>query len=358
MKKIYWFLAITLPFLSFISCSHSSSSDSTSGETDSIEITGDSVEASDSTVAKPVAEEQKNKPHILSSTEPELEYMRNSGHWQEYASGILPQMAEDAAVYCGKVLNRLENGKKHFVIVDKAKMHLFLYDRYGKVIKKYPIACSRNYGNKRKWGDSRTKEGYYDAEGVYDSTNWLYTNDAGYTSPARGVYGPWFIRVEHPIGIHGTSSPGSIGKRCSHGCIRLNNADIKDLVQYVDKGTPIIISPGPKDMQVNAREGAPTLAVVTEPGTAKATPGSYDMSQAPASSNESKKSDESKVNANKSDKSLEADQTVDGETSPSTLEETKPTQNITPSEQANPAKEETPKTSSPSGNPEKPVEAV
>lgn len=43
------------------------------------------------------------------------------------------------------------------------------------------------------------------------------------------------------IGIHGTNDPSSIGKDVSHGCIRLQNADILDLSQYVAYGTPVSI---------------------------------------------------------------------------------------------------------------------
>jgi lipoprotein-anchoring transpeptidase ErfK/SrfK len=43
------------------------------------------------------------------------------------------------------------------------------------------------------------------------------------------------------LGIHGTNDPSSIGKDVSHGCIRLQNADILDLSQYIAFGTPVSI---------------------------------------------------------------------------------------------------------------------
>jgi lipoprotein-anchoring transpeptidase ErfK/SrfK len=43
------------------------------------------------------------------------------------------------------------------------------------------------------------------------------------------------------IGLHGTNDPGSIGRRSSHGCIRLNNRDIRALVKVLPLGTPIEI---------------------------------------------------------------------------------------------------------------------
>jgi lipoprotein-anchoring transpeptidase ErfK/SrfK len=37
-------------------------------------------------------------------------------------------------------------------------------------------------------------------------------------------------------GIHGTNNPGSIGKRASHGCVRLRNRDVEDLFKRVSVG--------------------------------------------------------------------------------------------------------------------------
>lgn len=47
------------------------------------------------------------------------------------------------------------------------------------------------------------------------------------------------------IGMHGTDQPQVIGHDASHGCIRLRNADITDLVQRFDLklGTPVRILP-------------------------------------------------------------------------------------------------------------------
>jgi hypothetical protein len=44
------------------------------------------------------------------------------------------------------------------------------------------------------------------------------------------------------IGLHGTNDPSSIGKRMSHGCIRMRNGDIGKLVKILPLGTPIDIA--------------------------------------------------------------------------------------------------------------------
>jgi lipoprotein-anchoring transpeptidase ErfK/SrfK len=41
------------------------------------------------------------------------------------------------------------------------------------------------------------------------------------------------------VGLHGTSEPGLVPGRPSHGCIRLRNNDITRLYRLVPRGTPL-----------------------------------------------------------------------------------------------------------------------
>lgn len=43
------------------------------------------------------------------------------------------------------------------------------------------------------------------------------------------------------VGVHGTNDPSSIGRKSSHGCIRMLNKDITRLVRTLPLGTPIQI---------------------------------------------------------------------------------------------------------------------
>jgi L,D-transpeptidase ErfK/SrfK len=43
------------------------------------------------------------------------------------------------------------------------------------------------------------------------------------------------------IMIHGTTSPNSIGKKASHGCIRMYSEHVEKLFEQVQKGTPVLI---------------------------------------------------------------------------------------------------------------------
>ena len=44
------------------------------------------------------------------------------------------------------------------------------------------------------------------------------------------------------VGIHGTSLPGLIPGKISHGCVRMKNADILKLDKIVEVGTPITVT--------------------------------------------------------------------------------------------------------------------
>jgi lipoprotein-anchoring transpeptidase ErfK/SrfK len=45
------------------------------------------------------------------------------------------------------------------------------------------------------------------------------------------------------IYVHGTADEASIGTPCSHGCVRMRNADVIALFDAVEAGTPVDIDP-------------------------------------------------------------------------------------------------------------------
>ncbi len=71
--------------------------------------------------------------------------------------------------------------------------------------------------------------------------------------PAGSAYGRWAYGLSAYsevitdwtgggiVGIHGTDDPSSIGRRVSHGCIRMRNADIVRLARILPLGTPVLI---------------------------------------------------------------------------------------------------------------------
>lgn len=239
-------LLITLP----ISCSGNNGAHTDTLQLDT--VAPDTVYVSE----EPAAPADTVLTDDISTAEEAIAYMDSSQYAEAYRAGILHTMANDNPDYC---IRLLKSRYPYFIVVDKPSMFVVLFDRFGRELRAYKMACSRHYGTKHKRRDNRTPEGFFSAEGVYNSTEWLYTDDDGYTSPTRGVYGPRFIRlktnVTSQVGIHGTGSPGSLGRRVSHGCIRLHNNNIVELVKFVTAGTPIIVNPSERDQQVNRKEG-------------------------------------------------------------------------------------------------------
>ena len=52
----------------------------------------------------------------------------------------------------------------------------------------------------------------------------------------------WIGLSRKGYGIHGTNNPRSIGRRASHGCIRMRNRDVEELFEMVAVGDRVEIS--------------------------------------------------------------------------------------------------------------------
>ncbi|MCX7679227.1 MAG: L,D-transpeptidase [Spirochaetes bacterium] len=185
---------------------------------------------------------------------------------------------------------------KYVIFVSKRRFMLFVYDRNGNVLKKYPIAYGLNPDKKPKLhqGDERTPEGMYriveilsmDADPSSEpyrklkrmNSIWWRARDGHYKFGKKDVdlgdnaYGPRFYLLDYPneadwmryreavsknmiptkngiplpighgIAIHGNNDPESIGHLATSGCIRMFNNDVIELEQYIVLGTPVIIS--------------------------------------------------------------------------------------------------------------------
>ena len=209
-------------------------------------------------------ESKKDSSLHFSKTADALAYMKNSTHSNEYSKGILPQMAKDELLYAERLLNNHHDG---FIVVDKGRMKVIKFDKYGVEQACFGMACAKNYGTKHKGWDCRTPEGFFSVKKIQNSENWHFVDENGVESKKTGEFGPRFIRLNTPVtnsvGIHGTCAPWSIGGRRTHGCIRVKNENIMKLVEMVDSGMPVIISPGKKDMAVNKSEGYDVPAIKT-----------------------------------------------------------------------------------------------
>lgn len=274
MLKIFAFVTIALASASLLFNSCSATDNASTARSD---VGADSIAVVDSVPADSTEiETQIILPdHKFANAAEAHQFMNSTPDSAAYAEGILHRMADDYLPYAQKLL---ENTYPRFIIADKWAMKVRLFDRFGRMEKEYGMACAKNFGTKHKKADSRTPEGFFSVEGIYDSTDWLFTDDDGYTSPKKGQFGPRFIRLRIPgtsqIGIHGTCSPWSIGSRASHGCMRVTNENILELVQLVEPGMPVIVNPSKRDTQINLGEGydVPWISSSTDPRYPRPTP--------------------------------------------------------------------------------------
>jgi hypothetical protein len=117
------------------------------------------------------------------------------------------------------------------LVVDRRALRVTLYDR-GKVRFRAPVGVGAP-GTPTPAGSFWVRERFRVHEKPLYGTRAIGT--AAYSNtltdwPGGGV-----------IGLHGTSEPGLIPGRPSHGCIRLKNRDIERLYELSPVGTPLLI---------------------------------------------------------------------------------------------------------------------
>lgn len=126
-------------------------------------------------------------------------------------------------------------GDPYRIDVHQRALRLDLY-KFGRLLRSFPVGLGRS--------DTPTPGGIY------------YLKELLRPPDPHGFYGPYafglsgFSNVLHTfdggngvIGIHGTNVPSSIGRRESHGCIRVHNRDIRYLARLLPLGTPVRILP-------------------------------------------------------------------------------------------------------------------
>jgi len=103
----------------------------------------------------------------------------------------------------------------------------------GEPLRTYPVAVGR--------GQS-TKPGAYFITRKIPNPALYWEGEYIYPlAPINGL-GTWWLELSNPqYGIHGTNRPWEIGKRISHGCIRMFNEDIEQLQRLLPIGTTVII---------------------------------------------------------------------------------------------------------------------
>ncbi|HUP92597.1 MAG TPA: L,D-transpeptidase [Solimonas sp.] len=130
------------------------------------------------------------------------------------------------------------------VLIDSAERRLYV--KRPDAVVSYAVAV----GTRR----TPTPPGNYRVEGIRHKPTWYppasirreYARKGKplppVVPPGRGnPLGDWFVRLQNSIGIHGTNQPRSIGSAASHGCVRMHDADVGELVRLLKAGDEITI---------------------------------------------------------------------------------------------------------------------
>jgi len=137
--------------------------------------------------------------------------------------------------------NQEHSGKIARLEISDGGHYVHALDEQGRLLAHYPSTLGSDY-NPSPTGD-------YKIDSITEKPWWHYQPallDGGGGANAMIPPGPnnavgviWMDLSKPHYGIHGTSSPQTIGYVTSHGCVRLTNWDALELGRWVTKGTPV-----------------------------------------------------------------------------------------------------------------------
>ena len=146
--------------------------------------------------------------------------------------------------------------KQPYILVDTARNHLYI--KRGDQVLLDALASTGSGTTLDKPGDSKdqwifdTPRGEFTVQSkltnpVWVKPDWAFVEE-GLTVPKSqvdrvepGVLGEYALGFGKGYFIHGTLYPRLLGKSVTHGCIRLNDDDLKSVYRLAKVGTPIMI---------------------------------------------------------------------------------------------------------------------
>jgi lipoprotein-anchoring transpeptidase ErfK/SrfK len=137
----------------------------------------------------------------------------------------------------------MDNALAAKLIISKKGYWTQAVDRQGKIIYHFPSTLGAGY-DPSPTGDFRVTDVSFDPAFKYQPNLFAEVPDSnpeamlppGPNSPVGVV---WMSLSKAHYGIHGTSSPQTIGYANSHGCVRLTNWDALRLSYILEDGTPV-----------------------------------------------------------------------------------------------------------------------
>jgi lipoprotein-anchoring transpeptidase ErfK/SrfK len=119
---------------------------------------------------------------------------------------------------------------KRTVVVSLVDRKLALVEN-GKVVRTYRVAVGK--------ASTPSPAGTYVIADRVENPTYYHHGKVIQPGPGNPVGDRWMGLNVTGYGIHGTNEPSSVGKAASHGCIRLDKADIEDLFKRVRVGDTV-----------------------------------------------------------------------------------------------------------------------
>jgi lipoprotein-anchoring transpeptidase ErfK/SrfK len=123
------------------------------------------------------------------------------------------------------------------ILACKSEFRLALF-LDGVYVKEYPIGIGR---------ENLTPSGAYEVDSMLVRPRW-YTPGGGYIEygeEGHQLGDRWIGFRDEPgangLGIHGTNDEATIGTKCSNGCLRMKNADVIEIYDFVSVGSQVQI---------------------------------------------------------------------------------------------------------------------
>jgi L,D-transpeptidase ErfK/SrfK len=145
---------------------------------------------------------------------------------------------------------------QRYILVDTARNHLFIKQRDQVMLEALASTGSGTILNKPGGATGQwifdTPRGEFSVQSklinpVWVKPDWAFIEE-GLTVPAsqedrieQGVLGEYALGFGKGYFIHGTLYTRLLGKNVTHGCIRLNDEDLKSVYRLAQVGTPILI---------------------------------------------------------------------------------------------------------------------
>jgi hypothetical protein len=145
-----------------------------------------------------------------------------------------PPGVDDPALYLPVPSRRVSRLVLH---LSERKLYAYQGDRE---VASYPVAVGRD-----SW---ETPTGEFTVFQRQQNPAWEHplTGEIVSPGPDNPLGARWlgfWTDGTNAIGFHGTPDEHLIGEAVSHGCVRMRNADVVDLYDRVELGTPVIVLP-------------------------------------------------------------------------------------------------------------------